>query len=74
MGIIPARIYEMGYSTPKKQLNLKDFLAQPVTQKPFRNGMAFRRPGAAASGSMVAKPAPAACATRAEDTKRNPTE
>lgn len=34
----------MGYSTPKKQLDLKDFLAQPVTKRPFRNSMVFRRP------------------------------
>ena len=51
----------MGYSTPKKQLDLKEFLAQPAKKPTFRNGMSFRKPGA--TGST----APTAPRTRATD-------
>ena len=43
----------MGYSTPKKQLDLKEFLAQPATRPQFRNGLSFRKPGARATGSTA---------------------
>ena len=43
----------MGYSTPKKQLDLKEFLAQPSSKPKSRNGMAFRKPGARATGSTA---------------------
>ncbi len=43
----------MGYSTPKKQLDLKEFLAQPSSKPKFRNGMSFRKPGARATGSTA---------------------
>jgi hypothetical protein len=32
----------MGYSTPKKQLDLKEFLSQPATRLPPRNRLNFR--------------------------------
>ena len=49
----------MGYSTPKKQLDLKEFLAQPAARPQFRNGMSFRKPGVRATGSTaVAAPRP----------------
>lgn len=53
----------MGYSTPKKQLDLKEFLAQPAKKPAFRTGMSFRKPGASATGST----APAAPRPRAAD-------
>ena len=53
----------MGYSTPKKQLDLKEFLAQPAKKPTFRNGMSFRKPGVSATGNT----APAAPRTRATD-------
>jgi len=45
----------MGYSTPKKQLDLKEFLAQPASKPNFRNGMSFRKPGGRGAGSTVPK-------------------
>lgn len=53
----------MGYSTPKKQLDLKEFLAQPAKKPTFRSGMSFRKPGVSATGST----APAAPRTRTTD-------
>ena len=46
----------MGYSTPKKQLDLKEFLAQPVSRPQFRNGMSFRKAAQCATGSTVSAP------------------
>ena len=43
----------MGYSTPKKQLDLKEFLAQPAKKPPYRNGLSFRKAGTQARGSTV---------------------
>jgi len=48
----------MGYSTPKKQLDLTEFLAQPASKTQIRRGMSFRRPGARASGSTIAASSP----------------
>ncbi|WP_444459800.1 hypothetical protein [Rhodobacter capsulatus] len=49
----------MGYSTPKKQLDLTEFLAQPAASKTqIRRGISFRRPGARASGSTIAASSP----------------
>lgn len=50
----------MGYSTPKKQLDLKEFLSQPATKKSSRSGMTFRRPGSQATGSTAAAEPPPA--------------
>lgn len=47
----------MGYSTPKKQLDLKEFLAQPASKPSFRSGMSFRKPGGPGAGSTVPKTA-----------------
>ena len=43
----------MGYSTPKKQLDLKEFLAQPASKSRIRNGMSFRKAGTPATGSVA---------------------
>ncbi|WP_206740721.1 hypothetical protein [Rhodobacter capsulatus] len=53
----------MGYSTPKKQLDLKEFLAQPAKKPAYRNGLSFRKLGTQARGSTV----PAATAPKAAD-------
>ena len=57
----------MGYSTPKKQLDLREFLAQPVSKPTFRNGMSFRKPRAQATGSIV----PAASDPQTSDDAQN---
>lgn len=59
----------MGYSTPKKQLDLKEFLSQPATKRPFRNGMAYRRPGAAAAAGLIVDKTPAAPPSHAVEKK-----
>jgi len=48
----------MGYSTPKKQLDLTEFLAQPASKTQIRRSLSFRRTGARASGSTIAAPSP----------------
>ena len=57
----------MGYSTPKKQLDLKEFLAQPATKPAYRNGMSFRRAGTQARGSTVPAAPPPKTADGAQD-------
>ena len=44
----------MGYSTPKKQLDLKEFLAQPAKKPSYRTGLSFRKAGGRVTGSTVA--------------------
>jgi hypothetical protein len=53
----------MGCSTPKKQVDPKEFLAQPTKKPTVRNGMSFRKPGMSATGSI----APAAPRARTAD-------
>ena len=36
----------MGYSQPKKQLDLKEFLSQPAKRLPRKNRFSFRNPAA----------------------------
>ncbi|WP_288997443.1 hypothetical protein [uncultured Gemmobacter sp.] len=33
----------MGYSSPKKQLDLKEFLSTPATKRPSAKGFGFRK-------------------------------
>ncbi|GHF66359.1 hypothetical protein [Seohaeicola zhoushanensis] len=33
----------MGYSVPKKQLDLREFLSKPATKRPGSNGFGFRK-------------------------------
>lgn len=33
----------MGYSAPKKQLDLKEFLSKPATRRPGGNGFGYRK-------------------------------
>ena len=47
----------MGYSTPKKQLDLKEFLSEPAKRLPPRNRFSFRaKPAQTAEPAVVKSP------------------
>ena len=46
----------MGYSTPKKQLNLKEFLSEPAKRLPFRKFGMRSAPMKPATGSQTRAP------------------
>lgn len=50
----------MGYSSPKKQLDLKEFLSTPAKKRPGGKGFGFRKYPAAKAQTEKDAPGPAA--------------
>lgn len=46
------KVEKMGYSTPKKQLDLKEFLSEPAKKLPFRKFGMRSAPNKPATGSQ----------------------